>query len=273
MLPYIYTKKRVDAMWNAIAYNNCRKFAFLTTHSRWIHADKYFDNAAELYNFIVKNKVTDVHVKPLDDGGGREWIVDADYKDFKDEEDLMLKITIGATAFLLFYTEENVSRIMFSGNRGFHLWLRFTDKFKITSSQNVRVHRYQAFVKPTKLLNVNNLRPGSFAYAVLQAVQLYMDKIPTHNKLNISNDSGNNNSSSNSSDDYLAKLILLYWPDVDKDIFCNANKQIRAPFSYNYKGVKFSRCITKEILEKIKQCYPGCGIGGGGPTTIATHNQ
>lgn len=238
-------------MWNSIAYNDCRKFAFLTANMRWIHADKYFSNATDLYDFILKNKVIDVHVKSLDDGGGREWIIDADYKNCVDEADLMLKINIGATAFLLFYTEENVSRIMFSGNRGFHMWLKFTEKFKITSPQNVRAHRYKAFEKPTKLDSAN-IQPGSFAHAVQKAVRLYADEIPQKHKTDLNT------------------LTLLYWPDVDRDIFCNANKQIRAPFSYNYKGVKFSRCITKELLEKIKQCFPGFGNGGYGQTATTT---
>ncbi|USC25866.1 lef-1 [Palpita vitrealis nucleopolyhedrovirus] len=234
----LYTPKRVDIMWDAIAYNNSRKFAFMTTNARWIHANRYFDSADQLYNFIVQNKVSDVHVKPLEDGGGREWIVDADYKNCVDEQDLMLKIYIGATAFLLFYTEENVSRIMYSGNRGFHLWLKFTDKFKMTSGQNFRMHRYTAFEKPAKLESCY-IKPGSFAHCVQEAVRLYVPKTK-----------------------HLDELILQYWPDVDKDIFCNVNKQIRAPYSYNYKGTKFSRCITKEIVDKLKQCCPGYGVGG-----------
>lgn len=73
----------------------------------------------------------DVYVKLLDDGGGREWVVDVDYKNYVDEYDLMLKIYIGVTVFLLFYMEENVLRVMYIGNCGFYLWLKFIDKFKI----------------------------------------------------------------------------------------------------------------------------------------------
>ncbi|AGA16169.1 lef-1 protein [Thysanoplusia orichalcea nucleopolyhedrovirus] len=232
MLLCSYTQNRVNLMWDAIAYNDARKYAFMTVNMRWIHADKYFDGAVQLYNFIVQNKVADVHIKSLDDGGGREWVIDADYKDCVDEQDLMLKIYIGATAFLLFYTADNVSRVMYTGNRGFHLWLKFTDRFKLTSSQSVRAHRFQAFEKPSKI-NCNDIRQGSFAYCVQEAVRLYVDN------------------AQNSSD--LQSLMLQYWPDIDRDIFCNPNKQIRAPHSYNYKGSKFSRCITKELLNKLKQ--------------------
>ncbi|AKN81012.1 Late expression factor 1, DNA primase [Lonomia obliqua multiple nucleopolyhedrovirus] len=228
----VYTLKRIDMMWNSIAYNDNRKYAFLTCNSMWLHPDTYFENALELYKFILKNQITDVHVKPLDNGEGREWVIDADYKNCIDEFDLMLKIKIGATAFLLFYTEHNVSRIVFSGNRGFHCWLKFTDKYKVTSPQNVRMHRYKAFEKPAAL-NIKNIRPGSFAHAVQQAVHLYTNEIPKQNGTDLST------------------LILMYWPDVDRNIFCNINSQIRAPFSYNYKGVKFSRCITKDLLDKI----------------------
>ena len=242
----MYTLERVNRMWDAIAYNDSRKFAFRTCRDTWLHPDQYFDNASQLYQYIVRSRVTDVHVKPLDDGGGREWIIDADYKNCTDEHELMLKINIGATAFLLFFGEANVSRVMFSGNRGFHLWLRFTDKFKITSPSSVRSHRYKTFEKPNKL-NVSNIRPGSFVYAVQNAVQLYINEIPNKEQRGDLN-----------------KLTLLYWPDVDKNIFCNAKTQIRAPFSYNYKGVKFSRCITKDLLDKIKQCSIGCGTCCGG---------
>lgn len=59
MLLCNYTQKRVDMMWDAIAYNDSRKYAFMTVNARWIHADKYFDTAAQLYSYIVQNKVSD----------------------------------------------------------------------------------------------------------------------------------------------------------------------------------------------------------------------
>ncbi|AVA31194.1 lef1 [Oxyplax ochracea nucleopolyhedrovirus] len=233
-----YTIERVNLMWNAVAYNDSRRFCFLTTTSRWIHPKTYFNNALELHSFILKNKVSDVHVKPLDDGN-REWIIDADYKNFTSKEDLMLKINIGATAFLFFYTPLNVSQILFSGNRGFHIWLKFTDTFKLSSNKEVRENRYKVFVKPNKL-DVNNIKPGSFAYCVRKAVSVYIDKIP---KTDVTD---------------LCQLTLLYWPEVDREIFCYSSKQIRAPFSYNCKGSKFSRCILNELIEKI-QCFHGYG--------------
>ncbi|AOT85595.1 lef-1 [Cyclophragma undans nucleopolyhedrovirus] len=241
MAAAIYTVERVNMMWSAIAYNDSRKFAFHTIDARWVHPNRYFETAADLYKYIIVNKISDVHVKPLD-GGGREWVIDADFKNCANEAELTLKINIGATAFLLFYGIDNVSRVMFSGNRGFHVWLKFAGKFKMSSASNVRMHRCKAFDKPTKL--IHPLRPGSFAYAVQQAVRVYFisDSINIKNNIN--------------------ELTLLYWPDVDKDIFCNSNKQIRAPFSYNYKGKRFSRCITKDLVDRIKQCFPGFGSCG-----------
>jgi hypothetical protein len=239
----MYTNTRVNEMWNAIAYNCDRKFAFCTSASRWIHPDKYFANANDLYTFIRLNNVTDVHVKPLDDNGGREWIIDADYKKYDDEQDLMLKIKIGATAFLLFYTKENVSRVMFSGNRGFHLWLKFTGKFKLTSSSKIRLHRYKVFEKPVRI-DASNIRPGSFVNAVQCAVRMYKNEIPSKFKQDLN------------------ELTLLYWPDVDRNIFCNYNTQIRAPFSYNSKGAKFSSCLTKKLFDTIEQCSSGSGNCG-----------
>jgi hypothetical protein len=227
--------QRVDAMWNAIAYNDNRKFAFRTIHQKWLHPDHYFNTANELHSYIVRHKIVDVHVKALDDGGGREWIIDADYKNWTSDDDLMLKIRIGATAFLLFFGEHHVSRVMFSGNRGFHLWLRFTDKFKTTATNSVRTNRFVVFQRPARV-DQANVRAGSFIYAVQRAIQLYKSEVPEKEaQLDMS------------------ALTLLYWPDVDKNIFCNSKTQIRAPYSYNYKGVKFSRCITNELLDKIKE--------------------
>jgi hypothetical protein len=233
-------------MWNAIAFNSYRKFAFYTSVAKWLHPDKYFEDASELFSFIKTHNVTDVHIKPLENGGGREWIIDADYKNVKDEKELMLKIKIGATSFLFFYTKDNVSRVMFSGNRGFHLWLKFANKFQITSSSHVRLHRYRVFEKPNRL-DLSKVCTGSFADAVRQAVCLYADEIPIE---------------LGTIDDDLEKLILIFWPEVDKNIFCNSSTQIRAPFSYNSKGVKFSNCITQELIDKIERCSIGYGNGG-----------
>lgn len=226
-------------MWNAIAYNDSRKFAFMTDQQRWLHANNYFDNATHLYSYIVKNSVSDVHVKPLNEGG-REWIIDADFKDYIDKTDLMLKINVGATAFILFFEdkEDAVQRVMFSGNRGFHMWLKFCGKFRIDAPKNLREHWYNVFKKPFRL-NRNDIRKGSFADCVQRAVGMYVD----------SKDCGDD-------------LVLRYWPDVDRDVFCNANKQIRAPFSYNYKGKEYSRCLTRQLLEHIKTCSIGCSSGG-----------
>nr|UIX56264.1 LEF1 [Hyphantria cunea nucleopolyhedrovirus]UIX56410.1 LEF1 [Hyphantria cunea nucleopolyhedrovirus] len=227
-----YTPEHVNVMWDAIAYNDSRKLAFMTTRQRWVHAVNPFNNAAQLFSYIVKNSVSDVHVKPLDEGG-REWVIDADFKNCVDKAELMLKVNVGATAFMLFFAdkEDAVQRVMFSGNRGFHMWLKFCGKFRMDAPKNLREHWFNVFKKPCKL-DKSDIRPGSFADCVRRAVVMY-----------ISAGGGANY------DD----LTLRYWPDVDRDVFCNANKQIRAPFSYNYKGGEYSRCITQQLLQHIKK--------------------
>ncbi|AAK85575.1 LEF-1 [Epiphyas postvittana nucleopolyhedrovirus] len=247
MATYMYTLDRVNLMWNSIAYNNSRKFAFMTLKQRWIHVDRHFDNALQLLNFINSNSVSDVHVKPLDEGG-REWVIDADFKNYVNKTELMLKINVGATALLLFFTEMHVHRIMFSGNRGFHMWLKFADGFKIGALKSVREHWYRIFEKPTRL-NMRDIRNGSFAHCMQRAVNMYQDQILQSSKPD--------------------ELILHFWPDVDKDVFCNPTKQIRAPFSYNHKGTQFSRCITQQLLEKIQKCSTGCSDGGASTSSIS----
>ncbi|AHD25623.1 lef1 [Choristoneura murinana nucleopolyhedrovirus] len=242
MEPCKYTPERVDMMWKAIAYNDSRRLAFMIKPRRWVHASSPFKNAAQLYSYIVKNSVSDVHVLPLDEGG-REWVIDADFKDYANKTELMLKVNVGATALMLFFAdkEDAVQRVMFSGNRGFHMWLKFCGKFRMDAPKKLREHWFGMLNKPCKL-NSGEIKPGNFIYCVRQAVEMYID-----------------NADDNS--------ILHYWPDVDRDVFCNASKQIRAPFSYNYKGGEYSRCLTQQLLQHIKTCSPGCLAVGGAAST------
>ncbi|AAC59012.1 late expression factor 1 [Orgyia pseudotsugata multiple nucleopolyhedrovirus] len=242
MAPCKYTPERVQMMWDAIAYNDSRRLAFMTDRPRWVHAHNFFDSAAQLFAYIVKNSISDVHVKPLEEGG-REWVIDADFKDCADKAELMLKVNVGATAFMLFFEgkEDAVQRIMFSGNRGFHLWLKFCGKFKMDAPKSLREHWFNVFKQPAKLVS-GDIRPGSFADCVRRAVHMYIG-------------------------DAREDLVLRYWPDVDRDVFCNANKQIRAPFSYNYKGGDYSRCLTQQLQQRIKACSAGCLAGGTPPTS------
>nr|ALR70579.1 late expression factor 1 [Anticarsia gemmatalis multiple nucleopolyhedrovirus]ALR70893.1 late expression factor 1 [Anticarsia gemmatalis multiple nucleopolyhedrovirus]ALR71836.1 late expression factor 1 [Anticarsia gemmatalis multiple nucleopolyhedrovirus]AXE72170.1 late expression factor 1 [Anticarsia gemmatalis multiple nucleopolyhedrovirus] len=251
MAPCKYTN--VDQMWNAIAYNDSRKFAFMTTQGRWIHADRYFNSAAQLLSYMITNSVSDVHVKPLDEGG-REWVFDADFKDCANKAELELKINVGATALLLFFAdkEDAVQRVMFSGNRGFHMWLKFCGRFRMDSPKNVREHWFEVFKKPNKLAK-EDIRPGNFAFSVQQAVNMYIDEMPRGSDV--------------------CDLIVRYWPDVDRDVFCNPNKQIRAPFSYNYKGGEFSRCLTQQLLQHISKCSSGCLDGGAEATATSSNSK
>ncbi|BBD51506.1 late expression factor 1 [Samia ricini nucleopolyhedrovirus] len=238
-----YTPERIDLMWNAIAFNDRRKFAFLTNKQRWMHPNRHFDSAAQLLDFIVANAVSDVHVKPLDEGG-REWVVDADFKNCADQTELELRINVGASAFLHFFAdkEDAVQRVLFSGNRGFHLWLRFCGRFRVDASKAEREFWFGVFKRPSKLVPAD-IRPGNFAYSVRQALGMYAD---------VADDE--------------CSMVVRYWPDVDRDVFCNPTKQIRAPFSYNYKGNQYSRCLTQQLFKRIAEC--STGYAAGGPTAL-----
>lgn len=213
----LYTRQQAQLMWDAVAYNDSREFAFFTG-KKWLHPKQYFATCEQFYDFIKTHFVKDVHVKALNDNGGREWVIDVDFKD-QDEAILIAKILIAKDVFVNFFGD-NVSRIMHSGNRGLHVWLRI-DRFRLSADKSVRQKYYKTFVAP-KFVRMSQLQPGSFAHAIHQAV--------------LSNPSIVQQYFSSKS---IEETILLVWPAVDQHVFCNLN-QIRAPFSYNFKGRKFS---------------------------------
>ncbi|AOL56851.1 LEF-1 [Chrysodeixis includens nucleopolyhedrovirus] len=206
--PRLYSLDHVEKLWNSLAYNDSRQYSF-TDGVKWYHPKRYFTSAQDLFEFIRDQNVSDIHVKALDDG--REWVIDVDIE--ADDEDLLdLKIRVATETFKNFF-KGNISRIMHSGNRGIHVWLRI-DKFRIGASKNLRERYYQIFVKPADI-RLDRIWPGSFIHSYKSAVE----------------------SITGTSAD-IATLHKL-WPTVDKHVFCTQS-QIRAPFSYNYKGQKFS---------------------------------
>ncbi|AYN44973.1 lef-1 [Alphabaculovirus alterspexiguae] len=205
---FVYTPSQVNLMWNNVTYRDCRRYAFYDGF-RWQHPDVYFDTCEEFFDYLKKNQISDVHVKPLDDNGGREWVIDVDFD--CDDEDLELKIRVSAECFKNFF-KDNISRIVHSGNRGIHVWLRI-DKFPMHASKQVRERYYKIFVPP---LDLDCAPPeGSFAAAFVNTVN------------NLKSICGH-------------KPLLHWWPRVDKHVFCNINSQIRVPYSFNFKGNKFS---------------------------------
>ncbi|ACI28724.1 agip22 [Agrotis ipsilon multiple nucleopolyhedrovirus] len=206
-----YAPSQIELMWNSVAYRDCRHFAFFDG-ARWHHPDVYFDDVDAFASFINRNRISDVHAKPLD--SGREWVIDVDIEAC-DDVDLDLKIRVATACFEDFFGE-NVARIMHTGNRGIHVWLRI-DRFAMRASKQLREHYYKAFVPPVELTPSTALPEGCFAASFVKAVR----------RLGPSCDH---------------KPLLSWWPAVDKHVFCN-NSQIRVPFSYNYKGKKFSTLL------------------------------
>lgn len=209
----LYTPDQIQLMWSSVAYRDCRQFAFFDG-SRWHHPKRHFNNVEEFATFIERNSISDVHTKPLDDNGGREWVIDVDVEACDDAE-LELKIRVAIGTFKNFYGE-NVARIMHTGNRGIHVWLRI-DRFPMRASKSHRESYYKVYVAPEQL-DCSALVEGCFAESFVRAVR----------------DLG-------ASCDH--KPLLSWWPTVDKHVFCN-NTQIRVPYSYNYKGKKFSTLIA-----------------------------
>nr|AGS47865.1 late expression factor 1 [Ectropis obliqua nucleopolyhedrovirus] len=218
-----YSMKRAKLMWNNVAFNDCRTYAFLDVTQKWHHPTLYFENFEKFYNYLRQHRISDVHVKPLPDNGGREWVVDVDIEATDCELMLKTKISVAKVAFVKFFGT-NVTRIMYSGNRGIHVWLRI-DKFRMNADKSVRQRYFDVFVMPKKIV-LNEILPNSFVWCVQSAfeedeIRLMLKQLYKGQVVDAST------------------LIKDFWPAVDKHIFCNLN-QIRAPFSYNSKGKKFS---------------------------------
>jgi DNA primase catalytic subunit len=207
----VYTPQQIALMWESVAYRDCRRFGFFNGR-RWFHPEQHFADVHEFGKFIENNHISDVHAKALENDGGREWVIDVDV-DAVNEADLQLKIRVATATFLNFFGE-NVARIMHSGNRGIHVWLRI-DRFAMNASKQLREKYYKVFVVP-KESDLAELAQGCFAAAYVRAV----------GEISECRD----------------KPLLSFWPTVDKHVFCNLN-QIRVPYSYNYKGKKFSHLL------------------------------
>ncbi|AIE47745.1 lef1 DNA primase [Peridroma alphabaculovirus] len=208
----LYSREQVELMWNSVAFNDARPYAFFDG-ARWYHPDRHFGDAEDLYQCIQRHNVSDVHVKALDNDGGREWVVDVDVE-AADAAELQLKIRVAARTFRSFFGD-NVARIVHSGNRGIHVWLRI-DRFPMSASKEDREKYYKVFAAPSELPEV--VPEGCFAYAFKEAVSSIAE--------------------------CANRPLLSLWPTVDKHVFCNQN-QIRVPHSYNYKGKKFSTLWTE----------------------------
>nr|AWJ76736.1 lef-1 [Lymantria dispar multiple nucleopolyhedrovirus] len=224
-----YTADQADLMWRSIAFREHRHFAFFDGARRWEHPQRTFATCAEFYGYLCANSISDVHVKPLPENGGREWVLDVDFEPDTEPRLLELKIRVACLTFAAFFGN-NVARILDSGNRGVHVWLKL-DAFRLTADKSLRERHYKAFVKPASV-DLAEVSAGSFVGCLRAAVRSseISAAVARHFAEPIDE----------------ARLLLELWPPVDKHVFCNKT-QIRAPFSYNYKGKRHQRQLWPEL--------------------------
>lgn len=221
----LYSENEALLMWTSVAFNDSRKYAFFNGR-RWYHPPTPFDSFDDFYEFINKHDITDVHVKNLEDNMGREWVVDVDFEKNNSAQLLELKIAVAKVTFLNFFGADSIARIMHSGNRGLHVWLKI-NKFRMSADQRQREKYYNVFVAPCGAIDLADIRPGSFVDALNRAIDDKEIEPMIRHHYNAENDR--------------KVIIKSLWPMVDRQVFCHVTHQIRVPFSYNFKGQKFSR--------------------------------
>ena len=228
-----YTREQALKLWSSVKYNESRYWAFMKRqHNKdvWVHTDsvscnRTFKNFEDFYGFIRGVNAKDVHVKKTVNGG-REWVIDVDHED-KDSEKIRLKNMISHLTFASFFGE-NCIKIMYSGNRGLHVWLASTPtKFSIDAPISLRKYYYDNVLKAPTKINPKLTKPGSMAYAFVQALENdWVKRKITELYPNIKLQNYN-------------QLIKEFYPRVDQQVFCSL-KQIRAPYSYHSKSDKYS---------------------------------
>ncbi|AIU41360.1 lef-1 [Sucra jujuba nucleopolyhedrovirus] len=222
-----YDLDRINKLWNCVAYCDCREYAFFDGF-KWHHPKQMFGSCDELMKFICLHNVSEIHVKPVRDSHGhlsREWVIDVDFVE-TDSDMLALKVAVARETFQNFFGD-SVARMMHTGNRGIHVWLRI-DRFRMDADSQTRGKYYKTFVKPQTIV-LDKIQPGSFINCIKSAIESeniqQMVKNVTVYKSNGVPD--------------IKTLINTLWPPVDQHVFCNL-VQIRAPFSYHHKGKKYS---------------------------------
>ncbi|AKR17330.1 LEF-1 [Urbanus proteus nucleopolyhedrovirus] len=239
-----YTEEQARDMYESVAFNDSRLYAFFDGRY-WHHPEKIFNNFNEFYYYIIIKKIKEVHAKPIVDNGGREWVIDVDFDESCDTL-LQIKIDIACQVFKNFF-KQNVSKIMHTGNRGIHVWLRI-DEFRLSADKILRTRYYQIFKRP-KVIVLRSVPKNSFMSCVVEAIASKsiderIKNLMTNTSLNCTKCLTKQiycsiDKTSNS----MEKLVYLLWPLVDEHIFCNINSQIRMPFSFNCKSKKFSTQI------------------------------
>ncbi|QBQ01617.1 lef-1 [Hyphantria cunea granulovirus] len=228
----MYNKDSLLKVWRAVPYNSHRYWAFKRENGTWFHSDsvhstkQVYNNFEEFYHIITTLKVHDIHVKKTV-MGGREWVIDVDH-DETDPAKIALKNIVAHCTLVNFFGKDMCTKILFSGNRGLHVWLSCAPgKFDMDISPRLRSYYYDNVFKVPKNVNKVLLKPGSFLYCFFltfnnthvqrQIAKLYPNKIVSDHNW----------------------LLKEFYPIIDRQVF-TSTKQIRAPYSYNSKGRQFS---------------------------------
>ncbi|UYE99050.1 MAG: lef-1 [Betabaculovirus sp.] len=224
-----YTDEQLKRVWMGVAFKEDRYWAFMKLNGSWHHSDskyskhKTFSNYETFYEYCKQNNVQDIHVKMLVDGS-REWVIDVDHDDV-DHEKTQLKNMITHATFGTFFAH-NCTKILYSGNRGLHVWLD-RNEFDIKANKRIRTYYYDTMLTTPTTIIAPFVQPGSLHECFIKAfdnmwIRRNINKLYPHIKL-----------------DNMTALVKEFYPYVDKQVFVST-KQIRAPYSFNTKGNKFS---------------------------------
>lgn len=225
----MYSREQLLKVWSAVNYRQHRYWAFMTSAGIWHHTDSQyskkqtFDNFEEFEESVKSLDARDIHVKKTVTGG-REWVIDVDH-DETDPKKIELKNMIAHVMFLKFFGTK-CSRIMFSGNRGLHIWLDH-NTFNIDDSIKTRQYYYKCLLEKPTRINVKLLKEGSLGWCFVFALQnKWVERKISELYPNINQKNYN-------------VLLKEFYPCVDKQVFASI-KQIRAPYSYNTKGNQYN---------------------------------
>ncbi|ABC61189.1 LEF-1 [Choristoneura occidentalis granulovirus] len=233
----MYTSKQLEKVWMGVNYREDRYWAFMKPDGMWLHSDskyskeKTFKSFEHFEKFVRSHNVQDIHVKMLIDGS-REWVIDVDHND-NDERCIKLKNMISHCVFGKFFGH-NCDRIMYSGNRGLHIWLNHND-FDMRADKYLRTYYYDDMLQVPKIIVKPFVEPHSLHECFLDVfnnlwIKREIEAIYPNIKI-----------------DNLTALVKEFYPYVDKQVFVST-KQIRAPYSYNTKGKKFN-CDHELLFE------------------------
>lgn len=234
----MYDYERVQKIWQSIENPEHRKWAMSKgegdaagdvqfKHFNSIHTEQ------ELLNAINSNNWENIHVGACVSTNDRDWIIDIDpnksmfiYSNIENSILLNLYNTIAAYAFKEFFGIN--CKVFHSGNRGVHVWLN-PKIYKLDASSALRSN----ILKHFSLRFINMEYKNTFYTKYLTVLNFYEDEIKKfckRNKIPIDK----------------SWMIHTFFPNIDQNVFKNANHIIRCQFSFNSKGGFYSAEIIFE---------------------------